>query len=201
MALDGGASRVSLLGIDLGTADRPDAAHAPLAALLQLLAWLSPVAVLDCGAGGAHKRGWQRSALAAAAGARLTGPCEVVLDEAPDAADRLAQACADLRALSPILDHARELLETAIAARTYPAGASVSRLGDAVTGMLGWGTDVRTRILLQEGLGLAFLPRFWRSGIDLTLGTALWRPLLLATHELIGQAHALAGAVAERKAA
>jgi hypothetical protein len=201
MALDGGASRVSLLGIDLGTASAADPVHAPLRAMLQLLAWLSPVAVLDCGAGGARKRGWQPADLAAAVGARPGGACEVVFDEAPDPGERVAQACADLVALSPILERARELLEIGVPARTHPAGASVSRLRDGVTEMLAWGRNARTRILLQEGLGLAFLPRFWRSGIDLTLETALWRPLLLASHELVGQAHALAGAVAHRKAA
>ena len=66
-------------------------------------------------------------------------------------------------------------------------------------------------LLTHTAVGAAFaiaalsvfwgLGGFWRLGIDLSLGSALWRPVLLATHEIVGQASALAAGVAARKAA
>jgi hypothetical protein len=66
---------------------------------------------------------------------------------------------------------------------------------------MGWRQDPRVRVLLQECLGVSFLPRFWRIGINRSLGEALWRPLLLATHELTAQADALTSTVAAERAA
>ena len=67
--------------------------------------------------------------------------------------------------------------------------------------MMAWRDDTRARVLLQECLGVAFLPRLWRIGVDGSLGAALWRPVMLATHELVKQAHALASVTAMAKAA
>jgi hypothetical protein len=66
---------------------------------------------------------------------------------------------------------------------------------------MAWSGDVRRRQFAQECLGLSFLPRLWRSGIDASLGHAVWRPLMLATHELVRQADALRTATAVARAA
>src|SRR5688572_30817090 len=73
MAIEAGAARVALVGIDLGTADAPDPAHLSLAGVLALLARLSPIVALDCGAGGAPKRGWLKASIDEAAGAAVNG--------------------------------------------------------------------------------------------------------------------------------
>ncbi len=44
---------------------------------------------------------------------------------------------------------------------------------------------------LQDGLGLSFLPRFWRSKPDAAIGSRLWRPAAMAAHELLQQHRAL----------
>jgi hypothetical protein len=67
-------------------------------------------------------------------------------------------------------------------------------LESAIVEMIAWRDDARLRALLQECLGISLLPRMWRLGVDLSLGTALWRPLMLGTHELVRQADALAAA-------
>jgi hypothetical protein len=56
------------------------------------------------------------------------------------------------------------------------------------------------RTCIQDGLGVSFLPRLWRTGVDLSLGRSLWRPVVLAMHELVGQAKRL-DALTKRMAA
>jgi hypothetical protein len=201
MAIEAGASRVALVGVDLGTATQPDPAHAPLAALLALIARLSPVVALDCGAGGATKRGWLKAALAEAAGARVRGTCELNGHPAPRQEDRLARARGDLRELAPIVERASALLAAATDARARVARPQSSMLEAGSAEMMAWRDDARIRVLVQECLGVAFLPRLWRIGIDPALGAALWRPVMLATHELVEQAQALARLTAMAEAA
>jgi len=74
-------------------------------------------------------------------------------------------------------------------------------LEEAVAEMLSWRDVPRLRILVQECLGASFVPRLWRIGVDLSLGRALWRPLMLGTHELVRQADALAVEARMEKAA
>ena len=189
MAIEAGAARVALLGVDLGTEADPDPAHAPLAAVLGLLARISPIVALDCGPGGAPKRGWLKASIHEARGVAVRGLCETTLHLAPRAGDRLAAAAADLQALAPVVERARVLLEIATAARAGSADDATVERG--VMEMMAWGDDPRVRVLVQEGLGASLMPRLWRIGIDLSLGRALWRPLLLGTHELVRQADAL----------
>lgn len=199
MAIEAGAARVALLGVDLGTDAQPDPAHAPLAAVLGLLARISTVVALDCGAGGAPKRGWLKASVAEAAGVTVRGICETTHHQAPGAGERLEVAARDLRELAPVVDRARQLLAVAAAAREGTTGAP-SMLEEAVTEMLSWRAVPRLRVLVQECLGASFVPRLWRSGVDLSLGRALWRPLMLGTHELVRQAGALAVQVRVEKA-
>ena len=194
MAIEAGAGRVALLGVDLGTEERPDPVHAPLAALLGLLARISTVVALDCGAGGAPKRGWLKASVAEAAGAAVRGICETTLYQAPSAGERVAAADGELRVLAPLVERARELLAVATAARDG-IGSAQSSLEDAATEMLAWREDPGMRLLVQECLGASFVPRLWRIGVDLSLGHALWRPLVLGTHELVRQADALAAEI------
>lgn len=199
MAIEAGASRVGLVGVDLGTSAEPDPAHAPLAALLGLIARLAPVVALDCGRGGAAKRGWLAASVDDLPGVRQRGPCSTMLSLAPGVDERIDEARAGLGELEPTLERARSLLARATAARA--GGARVVTLEEAVIEIIGWGDDARTRMLVQECLGASFLPRLWRIGVDLSLGNALWRPLMLATHELVAQADAMRTAVAVREAA
>lgn len=189
MAMESGAERVCLLGIDLGSADAPDPAHAPLAAVLSLLARLSTAVTIDCGPGGAPKRNWLHGTLADAAGTAQHGRCPVDLHDAPGPDTRVEQGRAALAELAPIIARAHALLAVADGGRN--GSARVPALEEAVTEMLSWREDARVRVLLQETLGLAFVPRLWRTRIDLSLGPALWRPLMLGTHELVRQADAL----------
>ena len=209
MAADAGASRLALLGIDLGTSAEPDEAHAPLRAVIELLASLVTATRFDCGAGGAPKRGWTPTPIRDIAGARVRAGLDRVLHAALHAAPgieaRAHEARGALAELGPIIDRAARLRSIALMGRSGSGRASTPSFERALeTGMseaLGWGQDGRARILLQECLGVSFLPRFWRTGVDLSLGPALWRPLLLATHELTAQADALATAVAAERAA
>lgn len=201
MAIDGGAARLALLGVDLGRPGALESAHAPLAGLLSLLADASPVPSLDCGANGANKNGWTRASLAEAAGVQVRGGLERVLAHAPAPADRLSRAREDFAALRPIVERALYLSRLAIDARAGRLASAESRLEGAIREVMGWRHERRTRLLLQESLGTALLPRLWRIGVDPALGGALWRPLMLATHEIVGQAEAFATRAAMQMAA
>ena len=54
--------------------------------------------------------------------------------------------------------------------------------------LLVWGADPSIRWALQRALGLTFLPRLWRTGVSMASPQRLWRPLVLALHELVEQA-------------
>ena len=201
MALEAGAPRVALLGVDLGTADAPDPAHAPLRSLLELLAFLGSSATFDCGSGGARKHGWLEARIQRMEGARVHAPLETQLYLAPTIEQRVRDARAGLQELAPVVQRAARLRALAIQARGSRRATWRPSLEAGVEEIMGWRQDPRVRVLLQECLGVSFLPRFWRIGIDASLGDALWRPLLLATHELTAQADALATAVAAERAA
>ena len=197
LAGEAGASRIGLLGIDLGTAQQPHQAFVPLTRLLGLLARLMAADTIDCGANGSRKRGWKVDSLDTMASDNALSPLSIDRILAPSIDDRIGAAQETRARLSAIVDQARHMLALGLRAR---AGDSVTGLEDAARDMLAWAADVDARIDLQEGLGLSFLPRMWRTGIDLALGHALWRPVVLATHELIGQADRL-DALAKRMAA
>jgi hypothetical protein len=199
MAVEAGAGRVALLGIDLGTTAEPDRAHLPLGALLALIARLAPVVMLDCGAGGATKRGWLKASIDDAAGAAGRA-CTLDAYQASSMQDRFEEARASLEAHGELVEQARGLLALAAEARAGNK-ARIPHLQAGVAEMMAWSGDVRRRQFAQECLGLSFLPRLWRSGIDSSLGHAVWRPLMLATHELVRQADALRTATAVARAA
>ncbi len=188
MAAQAGAARIGLVGIDLGTADQPDAGFAPMRELLELLGGVCGAEVFDAGVGGAVKAGWQAGALESFAPGQARSPLVVTRHRAPSREQRHAGLVTARRRMRPQVEHARRILGLAMAAR---AGRPVRGLQDAARDLLVWGQDPEIRVDLQEAMGLAFLPRLWRIGIDLGLGPALWRPLMLAAHELVGQAERL----------
>lgn len=193
LAAEAGAGRIALLGIDLGTAERPDPAFEPLAILLSLLARLVPGRTFDCGIGGAAKDGWAPEAIGELASTATFGALEITRRVAPPMDERVVLAADALGRLAPVVARAREILALALSAR---AGApDLVALREAAAEMFSWQRDRRARVDLQETLGLSFLPRLWRFGIDLSLGPALWRPLVLAAHELVNQSDQLAAEV------
>lgn len=200
LAVDAGVSRIALLGVDLGAAGMPDPAHAPLAAVLALLARLAPIVALDSGAGGATKRGWVKASIDEAAGAVVTGRCGLWTGVAPSMAERQRHALALLDRHAPVVERARALLAVAGAVADGSPRA-ISALEDGATELMAWRHDGDVRLFAQEGLGLSFLPRLWRLGLDASLGPSLWRPLMLATHEFVRQADALAAATSTARAA
>ena len=92
--------------------------------------------------------------------------------------------------MRPLLPDAHEALAVALQARAgnVPRDRTLTR---AIELMLAWGADPHLRTVLQRGLGLSFLPRFWRSGIRIGGDPQLWRPLVLALHEMTTQADRL----------
>ena len=201
MALQAGASRVALLGVDLGTAEAADPVHAPLRAVLELLSVLGSAATFDCGTGGARKRGWVGASIAELAGACVRAPLETQLYLAPTVDQRVRDARAGIAELAPVVQRAARLYTLATQARSSRRVTWIPSLQAGIDEVMGWRQDPRVRVLLQECLGASFLPRFWRCGIDPSLGDALWRPLLLATHEVTAQAGTLAATAAAPRAA
>jgi hypothetical protein len=200
LAVDAGASTVALLGVDAGTAAAPDPLEAPLQALLELLARLVSAATFDCGVGGAITRGWTPMRLHDIGGARVGTRLETDVYLAPHREQRLRDARAALAELAPLVDRATALETLALRARSH-RGRWTHALEAGIDEIMDWHRDSRIRVLLQESIGAAFLPRLWRIGIARGLGARLWRPLLLATHELTAQARALSSHVAEEEAA
>jgi hypothetical protein len=200
MAVEAGASRLALIGIDLGTFEQPDPAHAPLHALIELLASLVPFDSLDCGSGGARKQGWQPAPLEEIADGPTNGDLETRLIPAPSIEERSHEAVIALEQLMPVIDRAAQLRSIALRERSI-GDVSPASLQGGMAEALAWGQDRRVRVALQESLGVSFLPRFWRIGVDLSLGSALWRPLLLATYELTAQADVLRAIANHRRAA
>lgn len=192
MALQAGATRVGLVGIDLGSRTAPDAAFAPLARLLGLIAQWSEVPTLDCGTLGASKPRWTRAPLDQLAADAPCPPFSTVLRPVPSLLSRRADARALLGRLEAHAARARILLAETLRGRSNAESVAMNGAAE----LLAWRRDRALRIDLQEGLGLSFLPRLWRSGISARLGDAAWRPVALAAHELVGQAEALAAEVA-----
>ena len=196
MAADAKASRIALLGVDL-----TDPGDAPLKALLELLARLAPFTALDCTGGATPKRGWVTADVAEIAGTKVVGQLDTNWWAAPAAAARAEQAHADLVELAPTVDRAQRLLSVAESAREMGDIASTLAVEAGLEEIMGWRHLPRVRVLIQETLGASFLPRLWRTGVDPSLGRALRRPLLLATHELTRRADTLAERIAARRAA
>ena len=165
----------------------------PLLALLELLAQAAPGACRDCVSGTPPKRGWTRTSLQAFAeiwAAQTSNVREITWRHERPNAFLLEEARHDLATMRPLLPDAHEALAVALQARAgnVPRDRSLTR---AIELMLAWGADPHLRTVLQRGLGLSFLPRFWRTGIRIGNDPQLWRPLVLALHELTTQAERL----------
>jgi hypothetical protein len=198
LAAETGAGRIALLGVDLGTSEQPDPGFEPLATLLGLLARLVPGRTFDCGVGGASKDGWKPQAIDEFASGATRGALEITRRAAPSMDERRGRAADSLGQLTPVVARAHEILALGLSARA--GAADPVALREAAAEMFSWYGDRRVRVDLQETLGLSFLPRLWRFGIDLSLGPRLWRPLVLAAHELVNQSSRLAAEVGQAAA-
>lgn len=197
LALMAGAGGVAIAGLrpPASAGQTADKDADALWALLDLIAALAPGRLALTQARGATtsaiaapwRRGWI-DAPPASGVPRVEwvdhGPCEQLLE----------QARADLARLGPVLAAARPALDAAFEAR---AVSETSRpLMRAVETILAWGADPVIRASVQEGLGLSFLPRLWRTGISMDPAIRPWRPLVLALHELLEQSERLSRALA-----
>lgn len=192
LAILGNASAVALVGVDLGTQAAPDPAHAPLRDLLSLLASCTATPCLDLGRGGAPKPGWPSSDLSLLDGGRRVGP--LTLESRPwrSGDERVSHLAAALDRLTPLVRQAHETLDAAEAVRDGGASTHLrARLGDGIERLLAASASKTVRVDVQDVLGAGFLPRFWRTPIDPSLGEAAWRLAALACHELVSQHHAL----------
>lgn len=196
IALESGASAVALLGVDLGTADAPDARQRPLLDLLALMPGGGGPTCLDLGEG-AHKPGWRRGRLPDVLHARASGTIRgsLVIHRLPAAGveERRAEARESWISSSDCAADAAAAL--AIAGRVRDGARDPGTIADLTSHMdrlLSYGADLSVRLAVQDGLGCAFLPRFWRTPPDPSLGALLWRPLALAAHELVQQHRTLA---------
>jgi hypothetical protein len=191
LALAAGARTVGLLGVDLGSAERADPSQAPLQALLELLAAHGGVPCLDLGAGGAAKKHWFPTPLELMAGDTRR---PLFLESKPwtTPAVRYAGAAAAWQRTLPLIENAADTVSAACAVRDGDGSANMrSKLQGGLEALLAAGASPATRQDLQDGLGISFLPRYWRLAPDLSIGPQLWRPALLAAHELLQQHHHL----------
>ncbi len=194
LALQAGATRIALLGIDLGTTEAPDPAFEPLRGLLELLAAISSATTIDCGSIGARKSSWPVQPLDAVAAPFNLFPMGVARRTAPSIEQRRNTERNAFEQIASKVTRARTIL-AAVSGRHQS-----DRLETLVDEVMSWRDDHFLRVACQDVLGLSFLPRLWRTGIDRSLGPALWRPLVLAMHEMVGQADRV-GSLLGRRAA
>lgn len=186
MACGSGAGAVSLVGIDLGDAtERIDALQQPLASLLRLIALGAPIATVDAGSG-PTKVGWSKRALDATVGA--IGSSAVELDRSPSASlDERRAALEDiLIEIDDHIDAAAMFQARALECRAAGDRRQEGPLGEAWQILLSWRESPSMRVAFQEGLGVRFLPRFWREPNG--VAGPVWRPVLLAVDEIVRQA-------------
>lgn len=192
LAIGAGARRVGLLGVDLGDGDAPDQQEWPLAGVLSLLAWIAGTPCVDCGQKGARKAGWPVASLEEIAADRRAVLPAIAQRPWLTAEERQDRDGARLHAIEPVIQRARALLALGLRARAGAGWAGdVRAIEHAVSEMLAWRVDQSLRVVLQDTLGLSVLPRLWRGSIDMGLGIELWRPIVLAAHELLHQADKL----------
>jgi hypothetical protein len=190
LGLEADLPAVGLLGIDLGSGGQLDPPHRPIAALLELLAYASGTC-RDCGPLGAHKPGWPRATLTGFAENATHPVRRIEWREERASSLFIERARHDLAVIDPILADAHAALDLALQARAGNMPPSDRELHGPVEMMLAWGADAHLRWIMQRALGLSFLPRFWRTGVRMSTASRLWRPLVLALHELTYQADRL----------
>jgi hypothetical protein len=196
LGLAAGAGRIGLLGVDLGSPLGVAPEFMPLAALLGLLARTGVAPCVDYGSHGAVKEGWTPGDLSRLEASPRARPLHV--DTWPIGARHFVMEAARWRAAAePLVMRARQALAMAIIARDG-GGPEPARMAADI--MRSWGADAALRTTLQEMLGVTFLPRIWRAGIDLQHPERLWRPVILAVHELVAQVDRL-DALLERQQA
>lgn len=187
VAMSGGARLVGLLGIDLGTADHPDPRDNPLRDLLSLLARGASGACLDFGHGAA-KDGWAHASLADIGPGTPRRPLTLARVPWLDPRERLDAARVGWHRQAALAREASAALDAAQRVRDgNHSPEACAALNDHLDRLLDHGSDIATRVDVQDGLGCAFLPRFWRTPPDRSLGPRLWRPLALAAHEVVQQ--------------
>ena len=183
VALRGGATRLVTLGLD-GTDDADERARTD--ALLSTLAVHSGAECLEVGPQ-SGRAGWWPVSWPNVVPSDAPLHAAVTWHDLGGASLLRAEAERDLLFLAPLLPHAREALALARRARAGETIASRD-LCRAIEMLLVWGADPSIRWALQRALGLTFLPRLWRTGVSMATPQRLWRPLVLALHELIEQA-------------
>lgn len=192
MAVSSGARAVALLGVDLGTRERPDPRQHALRDLLSLVIMGCQVTCADLGSGGSRKFGWMPGQLAAILDGGARRPLGVARVRTLSVNERREAAATAWRQLAPVAETARVALD--VAGRVRDGDGSPDAIADLVrrlAQLLAHGQDPDIRRNVQDSLGCAYLPRYWRTAPDLTLGTALWRPAALAAHEVVHQHRAL----------
>ena len=197
MACGAGARAVTIAGIDLGTPGLVDPLHAPLCSLLGLIADGSPVSTVDLG-DGAIKAGWQKQVLDDTVGAG--GSRDVTLDARPwtSREERIAALESSLVSLRDHIETAEMFRSRALIGRQARDRGHDGPLGEALAILLSWRESAAIRIAFQEDLGVTLLPRFWRQ-LDEPVPGPLWRPVLLATDEIVRQSHLAAARIGRRE--
>lgn len=191
LAIAAGARSVVLLGVDLGSAGSPDPSQAPLIDLLETLAAHAGVPCLDASDGGAAKKHWFPTALDLLAG-ETRRPLDLMARPWTTTAVRYARASAAWQRVLPVIEDAASTVSAACAVRDGDGSANTrSKLQAGLEALLEAGASAASRQDLQDGLGISFLPRYWRTPPDLSVGPQLWRPAALAAHELLRQHHHL----------
>ena len=192
MALQGGSRTVALLGIDAGSRDGERGSFQPLVALLELLADLGAregVDFFDCGVNGAPKVGWLPRRLADVSGSASP---DVELERAarPSVRERLADERQTLDRINDLTANVRDHYQGA-------AGSGSRASGMLWDEMLEWGKEPWVRRAMQEGLGLTFLPAFWRLARSepTCRSRARTQAIVLALDELFPQCDRLDAAV------
>jgi len=183
IALRGGATRLVTLGLD-GRADADERERSD--ALLSALAIHSEAECLEVGPQ-SGRAGWASGSWSTVVPIDAPGSAALTWHDLGGAALLRAEAERDLLFLAPLLPHARQALALARRARSgEPVGSR--DLCRAIEMILVWGADPSIRWTLQRALGLTFLPRLWRTGVSMASPQRLWRPIILALHELLEQA-------------
>lgn len=186
LACSSGAAAVALVGVDLGSPSQPDPAHAPVRLLLELIARGSSINTFDAG-DGAAKTGWPRQRIDSIVEARGSRAVTNGGERWASTDERHAALDASLREIRDHVEAAAEFCSRALINRAA-GGRADGPLNEAWSVLMSWRESQSVRTAFQEGLGVRFLPQFWRRDRIRLAGPA-WRPVLLATDEVVRQAH------------